>query len=104
MAEPWHGGIKVLPYNMTKEKVTLTLNSETLSALRKLVGSRSVSAEVERAVSERVAKLRHLASVDDMLRELDDAHGPVPADTLAWAAKEVAEWSAPVRKQRRKVG
>lgn len=89
---------------MPKEKVTLTLESATLAALRKLVGSRSLSAEVERAVSERVAKLQHLRSVDDLLHELDEAHGPVPVDTLAWAAKEVAAWAAPSAPKRRKAG
>ena len=85
--------------------MTLTLDSGTLAALRKLVGSRSLSAEVDRAVSERVAKLRHLASVDDLLRELEAAHGPIPTDTLDWAAKEVAEWaSSPPASKRRKTG
>jgi hypothetical protein len=87
---------------MPKEKVTLTLDSATLTAFRKLVGARSLSAEVERAVAERMAKLRHLAAVDDLLRELDEAHGPVPADTLDWAAKEVAEWAAPASPKRRR--
>lgn len=87
---------------MPKEKVTLTLDSSTLAALRKLVGNRSLSAEVERAVSERVAKLRHLASVDELLQELEEAHGAIPADTLDWASKEVAAWAAPSK--RRKAG
>jgi hypothetical protein len=89
---------------MAKEKVTLTLDSATLAALRKLVGGRSLSAEVERAVKERVAKLLHLASVDDLLRELDDAYGVIPTDTLDWAAKEVAEWASPSTHKRRKAG
>ena len=89
---------------MAKEKVTLTLNSATLASLRSLVGSRSLSAEVERAVSERVARLRHLAAVDELMRELDAVHGPVPADTLDWAAKEVAEWASPSRPKRRRAG
>jgi hypothetical protein len=89
---------------MPKEKVTLTLDSATLAGLRKLVGSRSVSAEVERAVSERVAKLKHLAAVDDLLHELEEAHGPVPAETLDWAAKEVAEWVTAKSPKRRRAG
>ena len=87
---------------MAKEKVTLTLDTATLTAFRKLVGNRSLSAEVERAVTERMAKLQHLAAVDDLLRELDEAHGPIPADTLDWAAKEVAEWASPVQPKRRR--
>jgi uncharacterized protein YcaQ len=89
---------------MAKEKVTLTLDSSTLATLRKLVGSRSLSAEVERAVGERIAKLKHLAAVDDLLRDLDDAHGPVPADTLEWAAREVAAWATGSTRKGRKAG
>jgi hypothetical protein len=87
---------------MAKEKVTLTLDSTILSTLRKLVGGRSLSAEVERAVTERVARLRHLASVDDMLHELDEAHGPIPAETLDWAAKQVDAWASPSAPKRRR--
>ena len=89
---------------MAKEKVTLTLDSATLAALRELVGSRSLSAEVERAVTERIAKLRHLASVDDLLRELEEAHGPIPAETLDWAAKQVEAWASPPATKRRRAG
>jgi len=88
---------------MAKEKVTLTLDSATLAALRKLVGARSLSAEVQRAVAERVAKLEHLAAVAEWLRELDAAHGPVSAQTLDWAAKQVDEWMAS-QSRRRKAG
>jgi hypothetical protein len=89
---------------MAKEKVTLTLESATLADLRRLVGSRSVSAEVERAVSERVARLKHLASVDELLRELDAAHGPVPTETLDWAAREVSAWASPSAPKGKKAG
>jgi hypothetical protein len=79
---------------MAKDKVTVTLNAATLAALRELVGGRSLSAEVERAVSERVAKLRNVAAVA--------VHGPVSPDTLDWAAREVAKWaSASMPKRRR---
>ena len=88
---------------MAKEKVTLTLDSATLAALRKLVGTRSLSAEVQRAVAERVAKLEHLAAVDEWLRELDALHGPIPTETLDWAAKHVDEWTA-AQTKRRKAG
>ena len=89
---------------MAKKKVTLTLDSTILTTLRKLVGGRSLSAEVERAVAERVDRLRHLSSVDDMLRELDEAHGPIPAETLDWAAKQVAAWASPSMPKRRRAG
>jgi len=86
--------------SMAKEKVTLTLDAETLAALRRLVGPRSLSAAVEAAVAERVARLQHLAAVDEWLAELDRAHGPVPPETLEWAARLVEEWD---EKRRRKM-
>jgi hypothetical protein len=87
---------------MPKEKVTLTLDSATLAVMRKLVGNRSLSAEVQRAVAERVAKLKHLAAVDGWLREMDEQHGPVPTESLDWAAKQVDDWVSQTK--RRKAG
>lgn len=85
---------------MPKEKVTLTLDAANLAELRALVGSRSLSAAIDVAVAERLARLRHLGAVDDWLVELDRAHGPVPPETLDWAARIVEEWEAE-RAQRR---
>ncbi|HEV3402072.1 MAG TPA: CopG family transcriptional regulator [Acidimicrobiales bacterium] len=79
---------------MPKEKVTLTLDAANLAELRALVGARSLSAAIDAAVAERLARLRHLAAVDDWLGELDRAHGPVPPQTLDWAARLVEEWEA----------
>ena len=87
---------------MAKEKVTLTLDTETLAELRKLVGPRSLSAAVEAAVEERVARLKHLAAVDTWLAELDQAYGPVPPETLEWAARLVEDWDG--KRKRRKAG
>ena len=87
---------------MAKEKVTLTLDAETLAALRALVGPRSLSAAVEAAVAERVARLQHLSAVDEWLAELSRANGPVPAETLEWAARLVDEWDR--KRARRKAG
>lgn len=80
---------------MVKEKVTLTLDAGNLEALRSLVGRRSLSAAVDAAVAERVARLRHLAAVDSWLAELDAEHGPVPPETLEWAARLIDDWEAP---------
>lgn len=77
---------------MAKEKVTLTLDSESVSALRRLVGSRSLSAAVNTAVEQHVALLTHLAAVDEWIAEMDAKHGPVPAQTLEWAARLVDDW------------
>lgn len=86
---------------IAKEKVTLTLDAENLAALRSLVGPRALSATVDAAVVERVARLRHLAAVDGWLAELDQVHGPVPKETLDWAAQLVERWDV---RRRRKVG
>jgi hypothetical protein len=84
---------------MAKEKVTLTLDAENLAALRALVGPRSLSAAVDAAVAERLARLQHLAAVDEWLAELDQAHGPVPSETLEWAARLVEQWDAKRRRR-----
>lgn len=78
---------------MAKEKVTLTLtlDAENLAALRALVGPRSLSATVDAAVAERLARLQHLAAVDEWLAELDQAHGPVRSETLEWAARLIEQ-------------
>lgn len=93
---------------MAKEKVTLTLDAENLAALRSLVGPRSLSAAVDAAIVERVARLRHLAAVDEWLAELDAEHGPVPPETLEWAARLVDDWESAnrgsSRGRRRRVG
>jgi hypothetical protein len=85
---------------MAKEKVTLTLDVENLAALRALVGGRSLSAAIDAAVAERLVRLRHVAAVDEWLAELDRTHGPVPPETLEWAARLVDDWDAK-RLQRR---
>ncbi len=53
-------------------------------------------------VGERVAQLRHLAAVNDWLAELDAAHGPVPPETLEWAARLIDQWEA--QRQPRRAG
>jgi len=83
---------------MPKEKVTLTLDMSQLDELRTLVGSRSLSAAVDSAISAYLAKWRHLAAVDDWLSELERDHGPIPAETLEWAAALVDEWDAARRR------
>jgi hypothetical protein len=77
---------------MAKEKVTLTLDSARLEELRTLVGARSLSAAVDNAVAAYVTRLRHLSAVDEWLAEMEREYGPVPAETLDWAAKVVDEW------------
>lgn len=79
---------------MAKEKVTLTLDVAQLEELRSIAGARSLSAAVDNAVAAYLAKWRHLAAVDDWLAELEREHGPVPTETLEWAAQVVERWDA----------
>lgn len=79
---------------MAKEKVTLTLDSDQLEELRRLVGARSLSAAVDSSVAAYLARVRHLQAVDAWLAELERQHGPVPQETLEWAAQIVDQWAA----------
>lgn len=79
---------------MTKEKVTLTLDSEQLAELRALVGARSLSATVDGAVAARLAQLRHVQAVEAWLEELADEHGPIPQDAMDWAGGVYDEFQA----------
>lgn len=79
---------------MAKEKVTLTLDAAQLEELRSIAGARSLSAAVDNAVAAYLAKWRHLTAVDDWLAELEREFGPVPAETLEWAAQVVERWDA----------
>lgn len=89
---------------MAKEKVTLTLDSDRLDELRALVGPRSLSATVDNAVAAYLARLKHLRAVDEWLVELEHEHGPIPPETLDWAAQIVDQWSSPPRKRARRAG
>jgi hypothetical protein len=79
---------------MPKEKVTVTLDAANLQELRAIVGARSLSAAIDTALDTYVARLRHLAAVDDLLAEMEHEHGPVPPETLEWAAVLVDEWES----------
>jgi hypothetical protein len=58
------------------ERVTATIDEQTLAAIRRLAGPRGVSAFLEAAARERLARLRLLGLVD----ELDAKYGaPSPA-------------------------
>jgi hypothetical protein len=89
---------------MAKEKITLTLDGDNLQELRELVGARSLSETVDIAVTAYLARLRHRRRVDEWLAEMDREHGPVPPQTLEWAAKMVDEWASPGVKRSRKAG
>jgi hypothetical protein len=89
---------------VAKEKVTLTLDSETLKELRALTGTRSLSVTVDAAVGSYLARLRHLRAVDDWLAELEEEYGPIPPETLEWAAKLVDDWEKNRPRRRRATG
>jgi hypothetical protein len=89
---------------MRREKVTLTLNTEDLEELRSMAGARSLSAAVDAAVQAYLARLRHLTAVDEWLAELEREHGPIPPQTLEWAATLVADWETSRNTRRRRTG
>lgn len=84
---------------MAREKVTLTLDSDALAKLRSLVGTRSLSASVNKAIVAYTARLRHFQAVDEWMAELDREHGPVPPQSLEWAARIVDRWQAGRRRR-----
>jgi|GEM_PF-2318800 len=86
--------MKVPLPDMGKAKVTLTLDAGRVARLRSEVGNRSLSAAVDTAVRLYLDRLAHLRAVDEWLAELEQAHGPVPAETLEWAARLVEDWEA----------
>lgn len=79
---------------MPKQKLTLTLDSEAVNQLRSIVGARSLSAAVDAAVRAYLVRLRHLQAVDEWLVEMERSHGPIPTQSLEWAAKLVDDWVA----------
>jgi hypothetical protein len=86
---------------MAKEKVTLTLDAAQLAELREAVGARSLSAAVDSAVAAYLRHIRHLAAVDEWLADLEREHGPVPQETLEWAATIVEQWEGGLPADRR---
>ena len=79
---------------MAKEKVTLTLDAAQLAELRDVAGARSLSAAVDSAVAAYLSRLRHLTAVDEWLADMERDHGPIPNETLEWAAQLVEQWDA----------
>lgn len=85
---------------MSKEKVTLTLDTEQLRELRSLVDARSLSSTVDEAVGAYLSRLRHLLAVDEWLAELEAEHGPIAPESREWAAQIVQNWESPGRSAR----
>ena len=89
---------------MAREKITLTLDVDLLEELRTLAGARSLSAAVDHAVRAHLSRLRHLDAVDEWLAEMEREHGPIPPQTLDWAAQLVKEWNSGTDKGGRRAG
>ena len=89
---------------MSKEKITVTLDSESLRELRATVGPRSVSETIDAAVRAHLARLRHRKEVDAWLAQMDREHGPVPTQTLEWAARLVGGWESRGTRRRQRAG
>jgi hypothetical protein len=48
--------------------------------------------------------MRHLAAVDEWLLEMERKHGPLPVESLEWAARVVEGWEAARKRARRRAG
>jgi hypothetical protein len=79
---------------MPTEKVSLTMNSDTLKKVRARVGKRGVSAFVDESVQLRLQHDR----IRKLLRELDDKYGPVPEEVREEVRRE---WEATRPKQKK---
>lgn len=78
--------IAYLKYEMTMERVTASIDGETLDAIREIAGPRGVSAFLQTAARERLARLRLLGLLD----ELDAKHGAPPAKMKKAIAADAA--------------
>lgn len=83
---------------MPMEKVSITMDSETLRKVRARVGRRGVSAFIDDSVRLRLQHDR----IRKWLREMDEKYGPVPEEVRAEVRRE---WEAtrpqPPKKKRR---
>jgi hypothetical protein len=66
------------------ERITTTMDEQTLAEIREIAGPRGVSAFLQVAATERLARLRLLG----MLDELDARHGAPSASVRRSVAKD----------------
>lgn len=83
---------------MATEKVSLTLDKETLKAARERVGAGRLSSYVNSALRLKLGHDRMLT----LLKELDEEYGPVDEQTAAEARREWQDAVATLRRARRK--
>lgn len=74
--------------------MTLTLDAGNVAELRTMVGPRGLSAVIDDAIAAHLQRLRHLAAVDEWLGEMEATHGPIPVETLQWAAQTIEDWNS----------
>jgi hypothetical protein len=86
---------------MGKEKVTMTLDTETLAALRRLVGPRGISAAVNAAVTDHVKKLEQFAKIDTALTKREATYGSIPQEALDWADRVWVDFEAEAERRRK---
>jgi hypothetical protein len=75
-----------LKYESSMERVTASIDSETLAAIRDVAGPRGVSAFLQTAARERLVRLRLLGLLD----ELDAKHGVPSARVKRAVAADAA--------------
>jgi hypothetical protein len=66
------------------ERVTATIDEQTLAAIRRIAGPRGVSSFLETAARERLARLKLLGLLD----ELDAKYGPPAASVTRQVARQ----------------
>ncbi|HEY3355957.1 MAG TPA: hypothetical protein VGQ83_22080 [Polyangia bacterium] len=71
---------------MATEKVSATLGSETLAAIRSHVGARGLSSWLELAAREKLERDERVARIRDYLAELE-AEDPIPPAARARARR-----------------
>lgn len=72
---------------MAKTKVSLTLDAEAIEALAELTGSSSLSAAVTDAVAEKLERIRKRLVIEQVVREWEAEHGPIPDEMVERAEK-----------------
>jgi hypothetical protein len=82
-----------LKYEVYVERITATFDKATAAAIRKVAGRRGVSAFLQQAARERLARLEVIALLDD----LDSRYGSPSAAVVADVRRE-AEAHFPTKK------
>lgn len=79
----------------------MTLDAETLAALRRLVGRRGLSAAVNDAVTVHVRRLEQFATIDRALAQREATYGPIPKEASDWAEKVWGDFEAEAERRRK---